>query len=124
MENLLYWAAGIVTVGGALALLWRLLTAGVKTGKRWDMFLEDFHGTPARPGRPAVPGIMERLVDQARRMEALEVNMAAVRHEMFPNSGGSLRDAVDRLEADFRQARDAVVPSQRRGEEMPVGGRP
>ncbi len=105
----LYWAAGIVTVGGALALIWRFITAGIKTGRKWDMFLEDWHGTEARPGRPAVPGIMQRMVD-------LEEGLRLIRHEVFPNSGGSLRDAVDRLE---RQATDLVaqIPVQRTGEQ-------
>lgn len=116
MQDFLIWAAGIVTVGGALAMIWRALTAGIKTGKRWDTFLEDWHGTEARPGRPAVPGVMQRLVDQSQRLEAVEAGLAEVRHEMFPNSGGSLRDAVDRLEAKFREASEPLVPSQRRPE--------
>jgi hypothetical protein len=109
MDVLLYWAAGIVTVGGALALLWRMITAGIKTGKKWDLFLEDWHGTEARPGRPAVPGIMQRMVD-------LEEGLRIIRHEVFPNSGGSLRDAVDRLE---KQATElvATIPSPRNSPE-------
>lgn len=105
MEVILYWAAGIVTVMGAGTMLWRLVTAGLRTGKKWDMFLDDWHGSEARPGRPAVPGIMQRMVD-------LEEGLRTIRHEVFPNSGGSLRDAVDRLE---RQATDLVsqIPLQR-----------
>lgn len=112
MEDILYWAAGIVTVGGALALLWKAITATLRTGRKWDMFLEDWHGTEARPGRPAVPGIMQRMVD-------LEEGLRQIRHEVFPNSGGSLRDAVDRLE---RQASElvAVIPAQRTGEQVPA----
>lgn len=115
MENILYWAAGIVTVGGAFALLWRMVSAGIRTGKKWDMFLEDWHGTEARPGRPAVPGIMQRMVD-------LEAGLLEIRHEVFPNSGGSLRDVVDRLE---KQATElvAVIPGQRSGEQILSPGR-
>lgn len=123
MQDFLYWAAGIVTVGGALAMLWRLLTAGIKTGKRWDMFLEDFHGTAARPGRPAVPGIMERLVVMAERMESMERGLSEVRHELFPNSGASLRDAVDRLERAIPVADTLTnIPIQRRPEYDRAGG--
>lgn len=105
MEQILYWAAAIAVIGGAGTMLWRAITAGLRTGRKWDMFLEDWHGTPERPGRPAVPGVMERLVQ-------LEQGLQEVRHEMFPNSGGSLRDVVDRLE---RQASDlvATIPSPR-----------
>lgn len=91
MEDFIYWAGGVLAVGGALAMIWRALVAGLRTGKKWDVFLEDWHGTPERPGRPAVPGVMQRLVD-------LERELGTVRHELFPNSGLSLRDAVDRLE--------------------------
>lgn len=122
MEDLLYWAAGIVTVGGALALLWRLFTAGMKTGKRWDMFLEDWHGTESRPGRPAVPGIMERLVAQSERMDQFERDMNLIRHELFPNSGSSMRDAVDRLEKLAVEA-TAMIPTQRRPDLETAGQR-
>lgn len=120
MDLFLYWAAGIVTVGGALTVLWRLFIAGNQTRKKWDTFLEDWHGSPARPGRPAVPGVMQRLVDAVERLDALEGNVAAIRHEVFPNSGGSLRDAVDRLEVQWREASGALVPSPRRPGEYPV----
>ncbi|MEU3456895.1 hypothetical protein ABZ671_25335 [Micromonospora sp. NPDC006766] len=50
-----------------------------------DEFRQDWYGTPARPGRDAVPGVPERL----RRIET----------ELHPNSGGTLRDAINRVEA-------------------------
>jgi hypothetical protein len=112
VDVLLYWAAGIVTVGGAMALLWRGVSALVRSGKKWDMFLEDWHGTEARPGRPAVPGIMQRMVD-------LEAGLLEIRHEVFPNSGGSLRDAVDRLEGQFREV--TLIPTQRSGDSALTG---
>ena len=49
--------------------------------------LEDWRGTPARPGVDAVPGVMERL-------QSHTVALDEIRHEVFPNSGGSLRDSV------------------------------
>lgn len=111
MEAFLYWAAGIVTVGGAAAMLWRMLMAGRQATKKWDTFLDDWHGSPARPGRPAIPGVMERLVD-------LELGLREIRHEVFPNSGASLRDAVDRLEKTVNGVGDTLssIPIQRRPE--------
>lgn len=50
--------------------------------------VDDLVGEPARPGVEARPGLMER-------MEAVEKKAEIIRHEMFPNSGASLRDAVD-----------------------------
>lgn len=128
MEQFLYWAGAILAIGGALAMIWRALTAGLKTGKRWDTFLEDWHGTPARPGRPAVPGVMQRFVDQETRLAALETLTGEIRHEVYPNSGGSLRDAVDLLLKRVSQLEAGgvtVVPTQRHPDfpEWPPPGR-
>jgi len=108
MEDVLYWAAGIVTVGGALALMLKWISAALRHGKKWDMFLDDWNGTPPRPGRPAVPGVMQRLVD-------LERGQDKITHEIFPNSGGSLRDVVDRLEeAQLKlELTSSSIPAQR-----------
>lgn len=72
----------------------------------------DWNGEPARVGVPARPGVMERLANidanltaqgerlgtyaaiQGEHTEAL----AAIHHELHPNSGRSLRDALDRVE--------------------------
>lgn len=118
MEAFLYWAAGIVTVGGAAAMLWRMLTAGRSATRKWDMFLDDWHGTAARPGRPAIPGVMQRLVD-------LEASLQEIRHEVFPNSGGSLRDAVDRLERTVSGVGDTLgsIPIPRRSQEYDTASR-
>jgi hypothetical protein len=94
MEVLAYIAGVIVAVTGALFALTRVAAGMRKTGKRWEDFLDDWHGTPARPGRPAIPGVMERMVD-------LETGLQVVRHELFPNSGASVRDALDRLEHEL-----------------------
>lgn len=51
--------------------------------------VDDLVGEPARPGVAARPGLMER-------MTAVEDKTEVIRHEMFPNSGASLRDAVDK----------------------------
>ena len=101
MTNVLYWAGAIVAVTGALFALSRTFSSVRATGRRWDDFLDDWHGTPARPGRPKVPGVMERLVD-------LETTVHTVKHELFPNSGASLRDSLDRLEKDVGKMRAPV----------------
>ncbi|MFJ2863669.1 hypothetical protein [Kitasatospora sp. NPDC087314] len=49
-----------------------------------ETFTEDWQGTPSRPGVPGRPGVMERL--------------DRIEHELHPNSGLSLRDAVNRIE--------------------------
>lgn len=73
---------------GALAIL---ATAAVKLWpffRRLGHFLDDWLGEPARPGIDARPGAMERLA-------AIEADLAEVHHEVFPNSGNSLRDRAD-----------------------------
>ncbi|MES2866288.1 MAG: hypothetical protein V4703_05960 [Actinomycetota bacterium] len=65
-----------------------VIFAGVKwvipLGRKVANFLDDVAGEPARPGVAARAGLMERV----QRIE----------HEMFPNSGKSLRDQTNRME--------------------------
>lgn len=58
----------VVTGGGALAVVTAVVAGaryvGTKLGRfndNWDDFKGDWYGQPARPGRPAQPGVMERL---------------------------------------------------------------
>lgn len=55
--------------------------------KRLSQLLEDWHGTDARPGVPARPGVMVRL-------EALEQRTAVLEKELRPNGGGSIKDQI------------------------------
>lgn len=78
-------------IGLVLGVILTALTLVVMVGKplrrlarQNDEFREDWYGTPARPGRAAVPGVPERL--------------ALIERELKPNSGSSLRDAVGRVE--------------------------
>lgn len=87
------WEA-VSTVGGAIggAVTIALLVARPlrKILKQNEEFREDWYGTPARPGRDAIPGVPERL----SKIEA----------ELRPNHGSSFRDVVNRMED--RQVRD------------------
>lgn len=53
--------------------------------RKFGHFLDDALGEPARPGAPARPGWAERLSN--------------IEAEFQPDHGGSMRDAVDRVEA-------------------------
>jgi hypothetical protein len=90
--------AAVVVVGGGVVALIRWLRHHL--GGLAD-FINDWHGEGARPGVPARPGVMERL-------SGIEDRLAAVEHELQPNSGTSLRDAVNRVDA--RTARIAPDP--------------
>lgn len=82
LEGISLWTVGVwATFIGVLAVaVWKVLPLLKKLGN----FLDDVGGEPARPGVPARAGLMERV----QRIE----------HELFPNSGKSLRDQTNRIE--------------------------
>jgi len=92
-QIVLYWAAGIITVGTALGMLWRLLRPFYARlhvlMDNWDSFMRDWSGEPSAPGRSAVPGVMERL----NRIDG----------ELKRNGGTSMKDAVARIEKKLEQ---------------------
>jgi hypothetical protein len=84
----------IGVVLGALAAIgaaWKVLKPVFSAVRRLSHFVDDWFGEPERPGVPARPGVMPRL-------ETMQSDLDKIKHELWPNSGGSLRDAVDRLE--------------------------
>ena len=100
------WLAALIVL---IVLVW-LFVKNVwpilrKMGKQAD----DFLGEEARPGVPRRPGVMERLESQEKAQSELSAQQSAlvaqqsalaetlevVRHELFPNSGKSLRDKLD-----------------------------
>jgi hypothetical protein len=88
-------AVGVLATGGRA--LWKL-------ARRIDDFFDDWRGEPARPGVPERPGVMARLAsmdgqlaDVQGRVTDVHRRLTDVEHELHPNSGSSLRDAVDRI---------------------------
>lgn len=97
-------AAALITAAG---LLWRGTRGFRSMARRIEAFADDWGGCPERPGVPGRPGVMERLDGierQTQHIPELEQRLARIEHEMRPNSGASLRDAVDRLDVRTRQA--------------------
>jgi hypothetical protein len=112
---------GIATVLAVIGWAWKQLkppTKGI------EHFLEDWNGEPARPGVPARPGMMQRVAN----IESSQVTTAThqtkadaffekygpiidkLDHEMHPNSGSSLADAVNRTEASLKLHIEACPP--------------
>lgn len=89
------WSFAVAALAGAAALIWRGVRGIRRIAERIDDFADDWAGTPGRPGVPARKGVMERL-------DRIEERIAAVDHELQPNSGSTLRDAVDRVDARTR----------------------
>jgi hypothetical protein len=55
----------------------------------WEMFMRDWKGEPAMPGRDATPGVMERI--------------NSLDGELSRNGGSSLKDSVERIEAKLNK---------------------
>lgn len=89
------FVGGVLFVIGVFVKLWKAVRP-VWVGVR--EFLEDWRGEPARPeaGVPERPGVMKRLATN-------EEQLAAIRHELYPNSGSSLRDRVDSIDSQLRE---------------------
>lgn len=68
--------------------LWRLT---VKTGH----FLDSWNGEPARDGLPARPGVVDRIV--------------AIEYQVHSNDGGSIKDAVGRIESKVDAQTEAAA---------------
>lgn len=92
VDALVIWSVAAAAVAAALGLLWRMTRGVRRIVLRVDEFVDDWHGVPGRPGVPERPGVMARL-------DGIEERLGRVEHELHPNSGSSLRDAVDRVEA-------------------------
>ena len=91
-----------------------------------EHFLEDWNGEPPRPGVPARLGMMQRVAN----IETSQINTAnhqtktdewfemygpiidKLHHEMHPNSGSSMADAVNRTEANLKAHLEACPPAQ------------
>lgn len=84
----MYVASGVVSLAIIGLSIWAavrpLVKAVSKINHDLDTFMRDWKGTPAEPGRDAVPGVMERL----NRLDG----------ELSKNSGKSVKDTVNRIE--------------------------
>lgn len=91
-EEITVWVVGGATTLGVI--LGTLLAVGqvlkpfkarlTKWVTTWEQFMDDWAGEPARDGRDAVPGVMERLNN--------------IDGELRRNGGKSMKDAVTRIE--------------------------
>ena len=73
--------AGLISVITVIVgAVWAMLRPIRTQLHRWEDFWDDWTGTPAGPGRSAVPGVMERL--------------QSIDGELQRNGGNSLKDQV------------------------------
>ncbi|MFF0293139.1 hypothetical protein ACFYST_08110 [Kitasatospora sp. NPDC004614] len=95
LDALVLWCGAVVAIAGAAGLLWRSARGAHRLARRVEEVVDDWAGTDEQPG------VMTRL-------DRIEDKLATVEHELHPNSGSSLRDAVDRV--DQRTARHLDPP--------------
>lgn len=62
-------------------------------------FIDDAMGEKARPGVAARPGMLSRMASLEERVSKLD----DILHELKPNGGASLADAIRRIEAQLDQ---------------------
>ena len=75
----------------AITCLWIAIQKTTILIKRFIHFLDDYFGEEARPGFESRPGMQERL-------KFIESEISCISYEMRPNSGSSIKDAIDRIE--------------------------
>lgn len=88
LDTALVWGGAISVLVGVGTVAWRGIRGALRLSGRAGQFFDDWYGEEGRPGVPARPGVMERV-------SGIEDRLTRVEHELYPNSGGSLRDAVD-----------------------------
>ncbi len=82
-------AAGVGLVSAVVGFFAKVMPLLRRTGH----FLDDWFGEEARDGQPARPGVTARLTQ-------IEAEQSRVRREVEHNGGGSLKDAVRRVERE------------------------
>jgi len=96
------WISDLISVAPWLGAFFVAVFAIWGLGKRVSPFakkildfLDDWNGEPARPGVPARLGVMARLDE--------------MHHELHPNSGSSLADAVNRTETQGKELAEQLA---------------
>jgi hypothetical protein len=105
------WSVAAAAIVGLAAMIWR----GARgIARKLDHILDDWAGEEARPGVPARPGIVERISRMEERQVLAGERLDRIEHELQPNSGSSLRDAVDRVERSVRPPapEDSPLPAR------------
>lgn len=87
-ETIMAWAGVVIAVGGAVGVLYKLVSPIVKKTKSLlnslELFTKDWFGDEGDHLHPRRPGVLERLT--------------VVEKELQHNGGSSIKDAVRRIE--------------------------
>lgn len=101
-------AENIIGAAALITAVTVLVIALIKTSKfikKIVHFFDDYFGEEERPGINARPGFSERMASIEKSLEVgtekfntIEYKLDKIDYELRPNSGLSLRDAVNRIE--------------------------
>jgi hypothetical protein len=87
-QDLLMWSSVVIAVGGAVGVLYKVISPLVRKTKHLldslSRFTVDWFGEEEAPGRDKVPGVMERLNN--------------IDGELKHNGGSTMKDALKRVE--------------------------
>jgi hypothetical protein len=89
LDTVALWCGAVVAIASAAGLFWRITRSIHHLVRHVEDFVADWSGTEEHPG------VMTRLC-------RIEHRIGAIEHELHPNSGSSLRDAVDRVDQRTR----------------------
>lgn len=95
LDTALIWGTVIITAAGVSTALWRLVRGTLHFARRVEHFFDAWYGEEERPGVPARPGMMERVSAMEAGFQGFSERLRRMEHELYPNDGGSLRDAID-----------------------------
>jgi len=86
---------GVTIIGGIVGFL-RWITTRVRNfEEQVNIFMRDWQGEPAAPGRDAVPGVMARLNN--------------IDGELKHNGGSTMKDAVKRIERTLENIEHRLI---------------
>lgn len=101
-------ASVLITIFGAWFAIVKFISPFFKRVKKWmstwENFMDDWFGEQERPGVPGRQGVMERLHN--------------IELEVKPNGGGSMKDAVNRIETSLRQIDSRLEDGNNRFEKI------
>lgn len=92
-QTIMAWAGVIIAVGGAIGVIYKLVSPIVNKTKKLmealDLFTKDWFGDEGDDLHPRKPGMLER--------------MSKVEAELKHNGGSSIKDAVKRIETKVKE---------------------